>query len=164
MAKFSKFRQKNPDSRENFPVLDEKIQISTIIQVDLMRFWSNLAKSHRIWWDFCWIWQNLIESNEISSYLSFSHRFLAVSSLFLTIFSDLWCWSTRPPPVEGLIRPIRLLQRSAMGGIFYHPIPLGRFWVGYKLDPDQPVNNPNFYIEKQGGDLDHVYQEHIKKW
>ena len=164
MAKFSKFRRKTPDSGENFPVLDEKIQISTIIQVDLMRFWSNLAKSHRIWWDFCRIWQNLIESDEISSYLSFSHCFLAISSLFLTIFSDLWCRSTRPPPVEGLIRPIRLLWRSAMGGIFYHPIPLGRFWVGYKLDADQPVNNPNFYIEKQGGDLDHVYQEHIQKW
>ena len=118
--KFSKSRRKNPDSSDishrSSKILTESSEISS----NPMRHLLDLAKSHRIRWDFRWIW------------------------VFLAVFLDIWHWPTRPPPFEGLICPTQLLRWLAVNEIFYHPIQLDRFWVGHKPDPDQPVDSPNW--------------------
>ena len=57
-------------------------------------------------------------------------------------FLDFQPRPTCPALVDGLIRPIRLFRRSAVGAFFCHPIPVCQFWVRHKLDPNQPVDNP----------------------
>ena len=86
-----------------FQISVKKTQILAIFQVNLMRFWPDLAKSHQIQWDFRQIWWNLIDSDEIFAGFGFSHRFLAVFSPFSQIYDAnrplrhlLKVWSARP--------------------------------------------------------------------
>ena len=77
--KFSRSRQKNPDFSDISCRSDEILTGSGQISTNPMRFPLDLAKSHRIRWDFLQIW------------------------VFLAIFSYQWHRSTHPPLVEGLI-------------------------------------------------------------
>ena len=49
---------------------------SALFPLDPVRFWPDLAKSHRIQWDFRQIWRNLIKSGEIF-----------IGSMFFPLFS-----------------------------------------------------------------------------
>ena len=138
--KISKFWLKNPNSSQNFLEFDDKTQIpmiffhfSALFPLDPMRFWPDLAKSHRIRWDFCQIWQNLIESDEIFA-----------RSVFFPLFS-------RHPESDWLARHLLMFWtawldysgRLAVGAFFLHLIPASRFQVGHKPDPDQPMDSPS---------------------
>ena len=126
--KISRFQPKFPDLSDNFPESGEETQILAIFPLDPVRFWPNLAKSHQTWWDFRWIWRNLIRFKGnltgiwktivgiwvSSSNLCFFHRFLVV-------FVDLWLRPTSLPPVDGLNRPTRLFWQVGGGCIFFPP-------------------------------------------
>ena len=120
--------KKNPD-------LTQKTQIQAIFQVDQARFWHDLVKSHQIQWDYHRIWRNLIDSDEI---FTGSRVFLP----FSRVFSETRRRPTCPPPVEVWPRSTRLLRRSTTSEIFQNPIPSGRFRVGHKPNPNQPVDSP----------------------
>ena len=66
-----------------FQISAKKTQILAIFQVNLVRFWPDLAKSHQIQWDFRQIWRNLRFWWDfcriwlfLTVFLQFSHRFL----------------------------------------------------------------------------------------
>ena len=121
---------KNPDlgaiSRRSNKILMESSEISS----NPVRLKPDLTKSHRFWWDFRQIWV----------FLTFSRSFLAF--FFFAVFSDLWRRPTRPSTHWSMIRPTRLLRRSAASEFSQNSILSGRFRVGHKLDLDRPMDSP----------------------
>ena len=119
--KITRLRPKFPDSgdslqrirRRNPHFSDISLRSSEIltesgnISSNLVRFSLDLAKSH---WILGKYRRNLGFLPDLCSF----HHFLAV-------FSDLWLWPIRPPPVDGLNRPIQLLRRVDGGCIFFSP-------------------------------------------
>ena len=125
--------RKIAESGEKNLDLGQKTQIQVIFQVDQVRFWPDLVKSHQIRWDYHPIWWNLIDSDEIFA----GSR---VFSLFSRVFSSFSQnpdadWLARPPPVEVWPGPTRLLWQLTTGKIFQNSISLGRFRVGHKPNP-----------------------------
>ena len=107
--------------------------------LDSVRFWTDLAISHQIWWYFR---QNLTGSGEISMDLREilpKSGFLCRICVFFTDFSP--CSqiydSDRParhPLVVWTVWP-DYSSGSAVDVFFSHPIPAGQFQVGHKPDP-----------------------------
>ena len=100
-----------------------------------VRFWSDLAKFDRIWWDFRRIWRNLIESGEIFIRSMFFPPFSRRPESDLPARHPLMFWTTQP----------NYSARSAAGAFFLHPIPAGWFWVGHKPDLDWPMDSPSIH-------------------
>ena len=80
--------------------LSQKTRIQALFHVDVMKFWANLAKSHRIQWDYRRIWWNLIDSDEIFVGSRFFWPFLVVSSFF-------YCFLRSLTPTDPSAHPLK---------------------------------------------------------